>query len=281
MIDIKYENGGVRIDTIAISKIFSSDELPLKMMIKNSVSNNTIWQTNLNDFMWASYPENEMNSVLVETSKGSFVCDHKWDILRDGSIFYKSLWFYCQKLISNGIKPKGLVIGTHDGEFGEWVPVIMNDMSDAVLVEASDAQFLKLKNNYGGKTNVKLIKNIVTTDGKDVTFYEGGRGYTNSVVERVIKSWEIEKITDSVKSSIGINELIQNNFNDKLDWIHMDVEGLDAKLLMAIDYEFLPNFIIYEDYNLDAEEKNMVVNLFSKYGYKHHSNSGIAMFNKI
>lgn len=281
MIDIKYENGGVRVDTDEVSKIFNEYELPLKVSIKNMVSNQIVWQTMLNDFMWASFPENEMNYVLVETANDNFVCEFKWDTIRDGSIFYKSLLLYCQKLISNGVKPKGLVIGTHDGEFGEWVPVILNNISDAVLVEASDIQFLKLKNNYQNNTNVKLIKNLVTTDGKDVTFYEGGRGYTNSVVERVIKSWETEEITNSVKNSVSINDLINNEIDGKLDWIHMDVEGLDAKLLMSINKELLPNLIIYEDYNLDDEEKNNVVNLFSSYGYKHHSNSGIAMFNKI
>ena len=46
------------------------------------------------------------------------------------------------------IFPRGLVIGTHDGEFGEWVPVVKKRECEVVLVEASDSQFQKLKENY-------------------------------------------------------------------------------------------------------------------------------------
>ena len=58
------------------------------------------------------------------------------------------MWLYNKKLISDGIFPKGLVIGTHDGEFGEWVPVVKNRDANVILVEATDNQFQKLKKNY-------------------------------------------------------------------------------------------------------------------------------------
>ena len=280
MIDIIYENKGIKILTKNLTDIFPEDRLPLTVQIRNSVSNEVVWRTELNNSMWATFPEKEMNDVFVLDRLGDIVSVYNWNVISDGSFFHKTLWYYCVNLINNGSLPNGLVIGTHDGEFGEWVPIIKNGMSSAVLVEGSDRQFFKLKRNYVNNDNVKLIKDIVTPDGGEVIFYEGGKGYTNSVVERGIRSWEKEEITSSVKKSININDLIISEFNGKLDWIHLDIEGLDAKLLMAINKEFLPNLIIYEDANLVGNEKNEIIDIFSGYNYNHISIDGIAMFIK-
>jgi hypothetical protein len=140
-----------------------------------------------------------------------------------------------------------------------------------------------LKNNYEGKQGVTLINNLVTTDGSDVEFFEGGAGYTNTIVKRVIEYWEKEEIHSSQRSSISINNLIFDNFsayNKKLDWLHLDVEGLDAKLLLSIDADKLPDFIIYEDFNLGDDEKNELVSYFENNGYKIHSEGGIGMAKK-
>jgi hypothetical protein len=282
MIKITYNNN-IRIETTDLTGIFKLEQLPLNFQIKNVVSKKAIWQTNLNSFMWAEFPSSEMNDVVVNDAQGNFIYQYRWDVLQHGSIFYKSLWLYCKSLINKGIKPRGLVIGTHDGEFGEWVPLVKNFMSDMVLVEGSEKQFNVLKNNYEGKQGVTFINNLVTTDGSDVEFFEGGAGYTNTIVKRVIEYWEKEEIHSSKRSSISINNLIFDHFsayNKKLDWLHLDVEGLDAKLLLSIDMDKLPDFIIYEDFNLGDDEKNELVSFFENNGYKIHSEGGIGMAKK-
>ena len=275
MINIIYKEN-IRIETNNLTGIFKPEQLPINFQIKNAVSKKVIWQTNLNSYMWAEFPNSEMNDVVVNDAQGNFIYQYKWDVLQNGSVFYKSLWLYCKSLINKGIKPKGLVIGTHDGEFGEWVPLVKNFISDMVLVEGSEKQFNVLKNNYDGKHGVTLLHELVTTDGSEVEFFEGGAGYTNSVVKRVIEHWETEEIHSTKRSSIAINDLITN----KLDWLHLDVEGLDAKLLLAIDSEKLPNFIIYEDFNLDENEKNTLINYLESKGYILHSEGGIGMARK-
>lgn len=282
MINIDYSNGQIKITTEDLKNSFTEDQLPLKFEIKKVVSKEIAWTTNLHSFMWASYPENEVNDVIVSDAKGNFVYRYYWDVLIHGSIFYKALWLYCKSIINQGRKPNGLVIGTHDGEFGEWVPVIRNFMSTAVLVEGSEKQFNKLVSNYANKEGVTCIRDIITPDGSDVEFFEGGRGYTNSVVERVIRSWETEEITSSVKKSLALNLLIRDNFSvdKKLDWLHLDVEGLDVKLLLSLEKEFIPNFIIFEDYNLSDEDRESILNWTIKNNFKSISNAGICMLNK-
>jgi len=282
MIDIIY-NDTIRIETKDLTGIFNSEQLPINIQIKNAVSKKIIWQTNLSSHMWATFPSTEMNDVVVNDAKGNFIYQYRWDVIQHGSIFYKSLWLYCKSLINKGIKPKGLVIGTHDGEFGEWVPLVRNFMSDMVLVEGSEKQFNVLKNNYQGKQGITLVNNLVTTDGAEIEFYEGGAGYTNTVVKRVIEYWEKEEIHSTKRSSISINNLIFDHFsayNKKLDWLHLDVEGLDAKLLLAIDSDKLPDFIIYEDFNLEENENIFLVKEFELKGYIHYSYGGIGMLRR-
>jgi hypothetical protein len=230
--------------------------------------------------MWAIFPSNEINDVVVEDAQGNFIYQYYWDVLQHGSVFYKSLWMYCKGLINDGKKPKGLVVGTHDGEFGEWVPLVKNFMSDMLLVEGSEKQFNKLSQNFKGKQGLSFLNELITTDGSEVEFFEGGAGYTNSIVKRVIDHWETEEIHSSKRKSTSINDLIKNNLGGKVDWIHLDVEGLDAKLLMSLNEEYIPNFIIFEDFNLLVDEKQEIIDWFSLRGFNLYSEGGICMAKK-
>ena len=80
------------------------------------------------------------------------------------------------------------------------------------------------------------------------------------------------------RNSLSINEILSGY--EKFDWFHLDVEGLDAKLLMKTKEEYLPNFIIFEDFNLDAEEKENIYGFFKNKSYSIHSEAGICMVMK-
>lgn len=283
MIKIDYSNGQIKIMTEKISDVFLSNQLPLRFDIKKTISKEIAWSTKLHDFMWATYPENEINDVLIYDNNGNYITKYEWDIFNHGSIFYKSLWFYCKSLINKGIKPSGLVVGTHDGEFGEWVPLVKNFMSEMVLVEGSQVQYDKLVNNFKRFKDIKTIQSIITPTGGKVEFFEGGRGYTNTVVERVIRYWEKEEINSSLKDSISLNELIQNEIINKgksLDWLHLDVEGIDVKLLLSLDTKFIPNFIIFEDFNLNDEDKSSIESWVKENNFRRISQAGISMLSK-
>jgi FkbM family methyltransferase len=197
--------------------------------------------------------------------------------MEHGNHFYKSLWIYNKSLISNGKFPKGLVIGTHDGEFGEWVPIVLKNECQVVLVEASDKQFGVLNKNYGNRSLVTLVNDLVTPNGGEVEFFEGGEGYTNTIVEDVIRHWEKEEIKSTKRDSISITDLILEKCGGQIDWLHLDVEGLDSQLIMGIDTTRvnLPKFIIFEDYNLSEEKKKEIYNWFYNEGYDIRSEGGI------
>jgi len=52
---------------------------------------------------------------------------------------------------------------------------------------------------------------------------------------------------------------------------------LDAELIMSIDESKikLPNFIIFEDYNLSEDKKNEIYSWLSNKGYSTYSEGGI------
>lgn len=275
MITVKYSSEGIRIDVGNISKY--NKNIPFRLNIKKHVSGEIQWSTDLNDYWFATYPSTEMFDVEVTDSKGKIVYVKKWDVMEDGNYFYKSLWMYNNWLISNGKFPKGLVIGTHDGEFGEWVPIVQKRECEVVLVEASDKQYQKLKQNYQNNSLVRPIQSLITPNGGVVEFFEGGKGYTNTIIENVIRNWETEEITSTKRESISITDLILNQCGGHIDWLHLDVEGLDSQLIMSIDESIikLPTFIIFEDYNLSNEDKAKIYSWLTNRGYQIYSEGGI------
>jgi FkbM family methyltransferase len=280
MINVDYSNKQIKVTTDYLSRILPIESLPVKVDIKKKVSGESWWYTRIFDSMWATFPDNEMNDVEITDNQGKLIYKYEWNVLEHGSIFYKSLYYYCKQILSTGKKPKGLAIGTHDGEFGEWVPVALEQLSDIVLIEGSKKQYDKLCENYKDK-GFELMNQIVTPEGGEVEFFEGGKGYTNSVVESVIRSWETEEINSSKRTSISINELIEEKFQGKFDWLHLDIEGLDAKLIMAIEEKYLPKFIIFEDNNFNQEQRDEIYKYLSEKNYITHSEKGICMANKV
>jgi FkbM family methyltransferase len=275
MIQVTYNKDGIRVEVGVISKY--NENTPFTLNIKKHVSGEIQWSTILSDNWYATYPNTEMFDVELRDSKNNIVYTKKWDVMEHGNHFYKSLWIYNKSLISNGKFPKGLVIGTHDGEFGEWVPIVLKNECQVVLVEASDKQFGVLNKNYGNRSLVTLVNDLVTPNGGEVEFFEGGEGYTNTIVEDVIRHWEKEEIKSTKRDSISITDLILEKCGGQIDWLHLDVEGLDSQLIMGIDTTRvnLPKFIIFEDYNLSEEKKKEIYNWFYNEGYDIRSEGGI------
>ena len=272
MIKVDYLENEIKVTTQNINDLYSNNQLPLSIHFLNHVTKKTIWSTELNDHSWVAFPNTEMIDVCVFDKNKKIVFNQTWSVINNGSYHYKAFYLYCKNLDHT---PKGIAIGTHNGEFGEWVPLVLENKIESVLIEASEKQFNELFENYKSKNNTTLLNALVTTDGNDVEFYEGGRGYTNTVVEKVIRYWETEEIKSSIKKSKSINSIISHYYPNGIDWLHLDVEGLDAKLIMSIEEKNLPNLIIFEDFNLSEEEKKEIYDWLSAKNYKNTSLGGI------
>ena len=265
MINIQYNHPDIRVETKEVSKIL---DLPLRCSIISHVGKKEIWGCELNDNSWATYSNDSIFDIRIQDKSGNTILYREYNVLEDGSELDKSLYLYCKGLKN----PKGVAIGTHDGEFGEWVSAVLEGITEAKLIEASDSQYLALRDNYNNKENVELINNLITTDGKDIEFFEGGKGYTNSVKSNVIESWESETISSKISSSVSINQILDK----KYDWLHLDIEGYDDEVIRAINVDILPNFIIFEHNNLLMEDKLKLEGYLINLGYSLNRNDSVS-----
>lgn len=270
MVNIQYNHPDIRVETKQVSMLY---DLPITLNIKSHVSGKTVWSCELGDYSWATYANDSIFDIELLDANSHPIVFREWDTIKDGSYLDKALYLYCLELDN----PKGLAIGTHDGEFGEWVGPVLDNLTEATLVEASTPQFNKLSENYKYISNVNLIQDLITTDGSKIEFFEGGKGYTNSVKENVIRNWEIEEINSSLKESTSINDLLQQiSPDEKLDWLHLDIEGYDAEILTSINLELLPNFIIFEHNNLSEEVKSNLENYLTYLGYTFYKDNPVS-----
>ena len=275
MIDIQYTEENIKITTSDLSYIFEQSQLPIKIEFVKQITGQKIWETYIDSFSWATFPDTELIDVIIKDNQNNHIHTHKWNVVENGNYFYQKLWLYCKKRIDEGKPNKGVIIGTHNGDFGEWVPVALDKISELILVEASEKQFNELKNNFNYSDQITFINNLITENGKPTVFYEGGKGYTNSVLKRVIDYWEKEKITSTLKESIKFSSLITPDVN----WIHLDVEGLDDKLLYSLtDEQYLNlDLIIFEYNNLSPEERENIDNFIKLKNFTTFKEKGICL----
>ena len=275
MIDIQYTEENIKITTSDLSYIFEKSQLPIKVEFVKQITGQKIWETYIDSFSWATFPDTELIDVIIKDNQNNHIHTHKWNVVENGNYFYQKLWLYCKKRIDEGKPNKGVIIGTHNGDFGEWVPVALDKISELILVEASQRQFNELKHNYNDFNQITFINNLVTENGEPTIFYEGGRGYTNSVLKRVIDYWEKEEITSTLKESIKFSTLITSDVN----WLHLDVEGLDDKLLYSLtDEQYLNlDLIIFEYNNLSTEERENIDNFIKLKNFTTFKEKGICL----
>lgn len=256
--------------------IFQHEQLPLKFEFIKQITSKKIWETKLDSFNWATFPTTELIDIVIKDNQNNHVYTRRWNLIEDGNYFYQKLWLYCKKRFEEGKHNSGVVIGTHNGDFGEWVPVALDGLSIITLVEASKKQYDELKDNFSkNSNNLTFLNELITDNGEPILFYEGGQGYTNSVLKRVIDYWEKEEITSTLRDSVEFSSLITHDVN----WIHLDVEGLDDKLLYSLSdkqYNHI-DLIIFEYNNLSPQERENIDNFIKSKGYITFKEKGICL----
>jgi hypothetical protein len=255
----------------------STDDLSMvgtnsvRVEFKNIITEEIHYSTILSSNMWVSWCGGELiTDVLVYSDNNKLLKEFKWDVTINGDEIEKILWYYLLNRKNKGLSSNGLIIGTHDGRNGHWIYSIKENLSKATLIDGGDIQFENLKKNYSLFNNVEMRNTIVTVEGGEVSWYQGGEGYTDTVVPELIGDWlSVSEIKKSIKDSVSIKELFDSK---DYDWLHLDVEGIDAKLIMSLKHR--PNIIVYESMNLSEEEILELDLWFNQNLYKKITDSG-------
>ena len=255
MIDFEFSKPGSTPDgmvKISIGSDIDPKNLPIRFMIYN-IANKVVWCTELYGNMFSLYYEIPYKRIEISTANGCKLLQWDWNTFEHGDICHQL--FYMWALENRG--SKGIAIGTHDGTCGEWVGPVNEGMLNAVLVEPSDKQLSILKEIYGNKPWIKIEQTLVTTDGTDVIFYEGGEGHVNSVNKEHILNYTND-VRETKMTSVTIEDIVKRHDIDGKWWLHIDAEDLDDKLILSLIDENLPDCIIFEHEQLDEERTTAI-----------------------
>jgi hypothetical protein len=254
----------IRLEVKEQAKSFlGENEFPLRVVIKNTYGDEKVrWESELpvNHFM--EYYHFENKTLNVYTATGRSIVEHKWnpDVYGTTAQHMLDLW------LKSNDKSKGVAIGTNDGQTGEWVDAFWkNKIGNMLLVEASEDAYIRLVNNYRQdewemSKKAKCVNAVITPKHNErLVFWETeqSNGEINSVDKTHLHLHGANNVKQVDKISVGINELlIDNDFAD-LDWLHIDVEGLDDKLIRALDFNRIskPKLIIYEKLHVKEEAR--------------------------
>jgi hypothetical protein len=258
-----YENMSfkVELDTFTSSIIGNNKNLKVRFC---RIGCDDYWEHDINPGVWVVF-----NTGVNNVCNLQLICDdeviyeHKFDFLFYGSDLEKFFNLYC-KINKN---TKGVVVGSHDGTFGHWIFSILDKETSAIIIEGSEDQFLKLKKNYSHLDNCILINQVISKDGKDVIWYKGGEGFTDSIISEVPhKFMNSDQISSEVKQTKTLNEIIEQNNYEDFDWLHTDVEGYDAQLIMSLKY--FPKLIIFENMHIkENDDYELLSNFLIEKGY--------------
>jgi len=238
-------------------------ELKLKI-VAFANEDDAIWECKLSENTWAEYPIRPYQMAII-TENDKTVWELKFH--SDDTISHLiNMW-----CLSRKSKPLGIVIGANDGSYGEWITAAKRKSTKLVLIEPSDRIFEKLNRSYKESDLIKITQTLVTENGGPINFYESpddGIGLINSVVEGHHSKHNLVRLNTIVKDSIPMSSLLEDY---KPDWLHIDTEGLDVKLLLSIiDSELLPHLICFEHIHADEYELNILKQKLIERGYVIH-----------
>lgn len=246
------------------SGYYDEKQFPLYLTHK-TLMGEVAWSSNLYPGHFSQYLMNTYTNVDIIDSLGNKLFEWVWNPFIHGDFAHQ----YFEIWSLNNLGSNGIAIGTHNGMTGEWVGPVIKGRLKATLVEASEPQFNDLLKYYKDKSWIKCKKDLITSNGSDVVFYEGGAGFTNSMSKNIIQNYVNEShITSTLKPSKSINNLIKEvSERGKVKWIHIDVEGMDGDLIYAINDDLLPELLLFESLHMENEYYDNLCNYLTNKGY--------------
>jgi hypothetical protein len=246
------------------STYYDEKQFPLHLIYK-TLMGEVAWSVDLFPGWFSEYSLISNTTIEIIDSLGNKLFEWRWDPFIHGD--YAHQYFEIWSLNNRG--SNGIAIGTHNGMTGEWVGPVNKGLLKSTLVEASDIQFKDLLKYYNDKKWINCVQSLITTDGNDVVFYEGGNGFTNSLSKDIIeKHINVKQITTTLKPSKSINDLIiESSEQGKVKWLHIDVEGMDGELIYAIKDDLLPELLLFESLHMENEYYDNLCNYLTNKGY--------------
>lgn len=143
--------------------------------------------------------------------------------LQDLSMFYEVWMDQCYHP-RQSLKPQIILdLGAHVGLTTLYFYHLFGEDTQYISVEGSHKNAEVLQLNLGTLPNISIIKEIITSDGRDVVYDERQMGHLH----------KISQTKGTLRSTINIHDLWLEFALNKVDLCKMDVEGAEVELLSS------------------------------------------------
>ena len=163
--------------------------------------------------------------------------------------------------------------------FTEMIKSEIAKNDQAFIVEANPKNIDKLKSCYKNYENVNVLNFAITYESsKECEFFltEDDAPYYQVCsldINHVKKHYPNSTINSFKIEALNINEFIEKHINNKIDYLSVDLEGIDYEVLMKIDLlkTSIENISI-EHLHLNKSQKRKMINHLNKHGYSYCGN---------
>ncbi len=161
--------------------------------------------------------------------------------------------------------------------FTEFIKKNSKSEDKIFLIEANPKNINKLEESYRDFHNSKILNlGISSSENGEITFFyteDDAPHYMvcSSKINHVIKHYPNSKIKEFKIKTVSINNLFKNYIKEKnIDYLSVDLEGIDFEILMSIDFkDYNIKNISVEYLHLNKKQKKQLINYLLKYGYSY------------
>ena len=163
--------------------------------------------------------------------------------------------------------------------FTELIKREISKYDQAFIVEANPKNIDKLKSCYQNYENVNVLNLAITYENsKECEFFfteDDAPHYQvcSLDINHVKKHYPNSTINSFKIKALNINEFIENYVSNRIDYLSIDLEGIDYEILMKIDFlkTSIENISI-EHLHLSKSQKKIMINHLNKHGYSYCGN---------
>ena len=163
--------------------------------------------------------------------------------------------------------------------FTELIKQKIAQNDKAYVVEVNPKNIDKLKSCYQNYKNVEVINIAITHESsKECQFFyaeDDAPHYQvcSMDINHVQKHYPNSTINSFKVKALNVNEFINSYVGNRIDYLSIDLEGIDYSILMKIDLSKVAiENISIEHLHLSKNEKKTMVKYLNNYGYSYCGN---------
>lgn len=160
--------------------------------------------------------------------------------------------------------------------FTEYIKKRYDENSKVFVLEANPNNIEKLKICYKNFKNINIFNLAITLGDNDkLTLYYANEDaphfqVCSADINHIRKYYPYSKIEKFSVKSISINNFLEKNSIYKIDYLSIDIEGLDYDAIMSIDFnKFNIRNISIEYLHLKKYQKKKLISFLIQNGYSY------------